>query len=87
MTSVKLNFSFNLRLPHTQREDQPHGFYFERTFLFFLLSSRGELLLFFSPFKSTASCFLSISGRSLSRRRPAGASPPSADQVPASSEG
>lgn len=39
--SVKLNCSFNLKLdtkpklPHTQREDQPHGFYFERIFLFF----------------------------------------------------
>ena len=53
---------------------------------FCLLSSSGGLLLFFSPFKSTASCFLSVSW-SPSQRHPAGASRPSADPGPASSEG
>lgn len=34
--------TFNLKLPPTQREDQPHGFYFERIFLFFFSPSPEE---------------------------------------------
>lgn len=61
--------TFNLKLPPTQREDQPHGFYFERIFLFFF--SPPEENCFSSSLTSDAT--LPVSCPSVGGVRPCGA--------------